>query len=222
MIPKYMKEKALLTLLGAATTVVAAVASPGLPARRAAAAPAGTFKTESPRRVAMNAPEGSLNASFSIRGGVSEAATWSENFDNGMPAGWASDNKSYVTWSTKRIYEPGNERSFSNIDPDDVASLHVDGPYQTFRRETSSITSAPVAIGNNATLRFYVGFSLNYEDTSSLMLEVSDDNFATTDTLWFSREVEGEKPWAWRPFAGSSSSPPSTDDRRCPDQNLAF
>ncbi len=153
------------------------------------------------QKAKMFTAEGSLKADFSFKGLNTEKAVWSEYFDGGaIPAGWTVDPTSYVTWTVNTYAS----KPFSDINPDDKGSLFVDGPYQTFRRETSSAVSAPIAVGSNATLRGYIGYSLNYEDTSSLKIEVSTDGFEEDITqIWNSLNGEGEKPWAWRPIAAS-------------------
>lgn len=144
---------------------------------------------------------GPLNADFSFKGLDTEKAVWTEYFDGGtIPSGWTVDPTTYVTWTVKTYAS----NPFSSINPDDKGSLFVDGPYQTFRREISHAVSAPIEVGSNATLRGYVGYSLNFEDTSSLKIEVSTDGFEEDITeVWYSLNGEGEKPWAWRPIAVS-------------------
>lgn len=146
----------------------------------------------------MNEEAELTEADFTVRGNASLAPVKTYDFNDGFQ-GWAVDAAVNVTWETKRVAAAGEAKSFSNIDENDVASLHVDGPYQTFKRETSSMTSPEIEVPYQGTLHFYVGCSLNNEDVSSLKLSASTDNFETSDVqLWFSREQQGEKPWAWR------------------------
>lgn len=145
----------------------------------------------------MKAP-GDLKASFTCDIPEAHAASWTENFDNGSP-GWIMDNTSYVTWTTKRIAEAGNARSFSAIDPEDAASLYVEGPYQTFRREISSATSPEMTVPANGALLGYVGFSMNYDEMCRLIISVSDDGFNTSTEIWNSKDETGDKTWRWHP-----------------------
>ena len=132
---------------------------------------------------------------FTIVGGNALAPVFSESFDNGT-SGWVQDpSVSDASWTTKDL---GGDKSFSKIRPGDKASLYVDGPYQTFKRCISSFTSPEIDVLDKATLTFYVGYSLNYNDVASLKLEVSSDNFENAVTLWNSIDAEGEKPWCWR------------------------
>lgn len=175
-----------------AQTVADAVAHP----RMAAAPSAGPVKKASVR---MNADEGSLKADFTVKGAATSAPTWSEKFDAGkIPAGWSADPTRNVTWTVKEIAPAGQAKSFSAIDPDDKGSLFVEGPYQTYKRETSRMSSAPMSVGANATLKGYVGFSQNYDNVCRLSIEASADGFTADSTLlWSSADETGEKPWRW-------------------------
>lgn len=145
--------------------------------------------------MAAPAPErnGALSADFSIAGGSALTPVLTINFDDPASHGWTLQNDNAVAWSVKQT--TGN-KAFSAIDPADAASLHVEGPYQVFKRAISSATSPEIAVAAKSTLTFYVGFSLNYEDNSSLTLYAVDDEEETA--LWTSADQKGEKPWAWR------------------------
>lgn len=145
----------------------------------------------------VNDADGSVTAAFSVKGAAADEAAWSDNFDNGLD-GWTVDPTTYVTWTTKQIAAPGDAKSFSAIDPADVKSLFVEGPYQTFRREKSSATSPVFTVPANGMLHFWIGFSLNYDDECRLSLSVSADDFATSEEIWNSKDATGERPWAWR------------------------
>lgn len=154
---------------------------------------AGTSRMKAPARATA-----ALTADFTIAGADALAPVYTENFDAGMSAWKADPATSDIKWSTKRIAEAGTDKSFSAIDPADVASLYVEGPYQTYKRAISTLTSGTITVPEKGTVSMYVGYSLNYNDVASLTLAVSDDDFATSTTLWNSIEQPGEKPWAWR------------------------
>ncbi len=139
-----------------------------------------------------------LKADFTIDGADALAPVYSDNFDSGIGAWLAEPSGSAIEWSTKRIAAAGEPKSFSAIDPDDVASLYVEGPYQTFKRGVSTLTSGTVRVPERASLSMYVGYSLNYNDMASLVLSVSEDDFETEVTLWNSLEQQGDRVWAWR------------------------
>ena len=149
----------------------------------------------------LNAParaNSALKADFTIDGADALAPVYSDNFDSGIGAWLAEPSGSAIEWSTKRIAAAGEPKSFSAIDPDDVASLYVEGPYQTFKRGVSTLTSGTVRVPERASLSMYVGYSLNYNDMASLVLSVSEDDFETEVTLWNSLEQQGDRVWAWR------------------------
>lgn len=134
-------------------------------------------------------PDATVKASFTYKGGGSQAPVWTDNFDSGL-GNWTIENTSYVTWTTK-------SKGFSAIDPDDKGSMFVEGPYQAYRRECSSAVSQYVEIPANAEFHAYVGFSQNYDDMCRLSLTVSADGFETSEEIWNSSWETGEKPWRW-------------------------
>lgn len=198
-----------LALISAATVSVSAGVQPPHTRVQAKAMNekfAGTSRMDAPARTSAT-----LKADFTVEGADALAPVYSDNFDAGMGAWVAEPAGSDIKWSTKRIAAEGNAKSFSAIDPDDVASLYVEGPYQTYKRAISTLTSAPIVVPERGTLSMYVGYSLNYNDVASLVLTVSDDDFETSTTLWNSLEQGGDKVWAWRyvtadmsAFAGKS------------------
>lgn len=158
-----------------------------------------TFAGVKPGRHLLQATresDGPLTADFTVEGADALSPVVTENFDAGLGA-WQCDPTQYVEWTVKRIAAPGDAKSFSNIDPDDVSSLFVEGPYQTFRREKSSATSPQYDIPAKAVLSFYVGFSRNYDDVCRL--ELTAVTPSETIVLWNSKEVDGPTPWAWHP-----------------------
>lgn len=176
-------------------------AIPSLPQAEGNMFTGGFTKSTSPLRApgSFRTGESALQPGFSVLGHeAADVTVWSENFDDGAD-GWTLEPTSYATWTTKQIGAPGTAKSFSAIDPDDVQSLFVEGPYQTFRREITNATSPAFDVPANATLDAWIGYSLNYEDTNSLTISISDDDFATSAQLWHSNESgETSKPWAWR------------------------
>lgn len=138
-----------------------------------------------------------LTADFSRRGAENESIFWQENFDNGF-GGWEFDPTTEVTWS---LANAGT--SFSTIDAANVNSLFVDGPYQVYKREISSATSPEFTVPNNAMLRCYLYFSLNFSDECALEITISEDDFETSTRLYTSLDQEGEKPSQWRAVAAS-------------------
>ena len=146
-----------------------------------------------------------FKADFSIEGvDASLIPMISYNFDDGYQ-GWTIENTTHATWSTKQISAPGTDKSFSNIDPTDVKSLYVEGDYRVYNREKTRAVSPKMTIPENAVLTFYVGCSLNWEDTNRLKLIVSENGFPeegdeeeTTNVLWCSSDETGARPWMWR------------------------
>lgn len=184
-----------LTLVSAVTLSVAAET---LPPRRVHSKAPGTAFVDVSRMKAPAAANAALTADFTVSGSDALAPVHTENFDGGMAAWTAAPASSDISWSTKRIGEPGTAKSFSAIDENDVASLYVEGPYAAYRRAISTLTSAAVKVPERGTLSMYVGYSLNYNDYASLVLSVSDDDFETETKLWTSLQQSDEKPWKWR------------------------
>ena len=188
--------------LGAMAMTAAAVA--GLPQviRTAGQAPAvkqptierhhaSTARQSLARRVAT----GDLQAAFSIQGATSQQSVWSENFDSGA-TGWTlgRDAEDYFGWELKQ--STGNN-AYSAIDPDDVQSLFIEGPYQTYRRSIAHATSPTLDVPANAVLHAQVGYSQNMNDYAVLTLTASTDGFATSTELWNSAQETGAGNWRW-------------------------
>lgn len=138
----------------------------------------------------------SPKAAFTVADSTALAPVLSQNFDTADPDGWQFDAPGDVAWTIKQAGAPGSSRSFSNINPADVSSLFVEGPYQTFKRTKASAYSPVVTIPANGTLTFYTGFSRNYDEQCRLYLDLI--NGVDTVALWNSSEAPGDKPWAWR------------------------
>lgn len=182
-----------------------AMTRPSMASARSDAQPLAAKSFSKSHYAPFTAPaEGSaLNADFSVSGQAEgNVTTWSENFDNGTE-GWTIDPTSYVTWTTKQIAASG-DKSFSTIDPDDVKSLYVDGPYQTFRREISSATSPAFTVPDNGSLEAWVGYALNYDNYCRLIISISADDFATSTEIWNSGNPDDKtKTWCWHEVAVS-------------------
>ena len=156
------------------------------------------------RFVSGNAP---FKADFSIEGvDNSLVPVYSFYFDDGYQ-GWTVEPTANAVWSTEQIGAPGESKSFSNIDPSDVQSLFVIGDYRVSRREKTRAVSPQIKVPNNAVLTFYVGYSLNYEDTNRLKLIISDCGFPeegdeeeVNNVIWCSSDATGDRPWKWRRF----------------------
>ncbi len=192
-----MKRKILILTAASLVTAAAVATSPVAPAK---VKRAGNLAVETAPAVAYKAPTkalfapGTATVDITVKGTAAPEAAWSDNFDNGM-SDWTKSPADYVTWTTKPIT---GTKSFATIDPTDVQSLFVEGPYQTFRRETAWIDSRSFTVPKDGALHFWVGFSLNYDDTSRLIVSLSTDNFETSTEIWNSKDAPGEKPWAWR------------------------
>lgn len=123
--------------------------------------------------------------------------SWGDDFNQGI-GGWTmTAGSGAVEWSAKAST---GDKAFSAIDADDVKSLYVEGPYQTFKREVSSLTSGSVSVPYGARLSGWVGFSKNYNSYCRLLVEVSDDDFATSTEVWNSTQADGATTWQWHSF----------------------
>ncbi len=146
-----------------------------------------------PARVRSQAGD-ALQAAFSVQGAYAQQTVWSENFDNGS-AGWTlgMDPNNYFGWDLAK----STSKPFSDIDPDDVLSLHIDGPYQTFRRAIATASSPAIDVPANAVLHAYVCYSQNMNDYAVLTINASTDDFATVTELWNSTMETGEASTRW-------------------------
>ena len=153
------------------------------------------FPATMPRTVRKASANG-LTADFSVQNGVSQETVWAENFDTGSLAEWVQDNGegNNVTFTLK---QPSGDKAFTGIDPDDRASLHIDGPYNVTKRTIGTITGKEIAVPANAQLHFYTYFDPMWNEYATLGISVSTDDFATQDELWNSASVT-EKGSSWR------------------------
>ena len=147
-----------------------------------------------PYHAARRASEGP-QADFSIQGATTQQTVWTENFDNGA-AGWTlgRDQENYFGWELKPT--TGNY-AYSAIDPGDVQSLVIEGPYQFFRRGTAHATSLPIEVPTNAVLHAQVGYSQNFNQNAVLHITASADDFVTSTELWNSTQETGAPSWRW-------------------------
>lgn len=135
-------------------------------------------RTQRMRRAAANG----LEAAFSVQGVGAQETVWAENFDNGSE-GWTLQNGDggYVTWKLAAMSKPAAS--------DDVQSLTLDVPYQTWKREKAYAKSPEVAVPQNGMLHVSVYCSKTYNDYATLTISISDDDFATQTDLWKSTAI---------------------------------
>lgn len=147
------------------------------------------------RRTAANG----LTADFSIQNATASITVWSENFDsderdakgNLILSGWTLDQgEGNVVTFTKE------KKDFNIIDENDVYSLHIDGPYQVYKRTKASATSSAINVPANGQLHAYVRMTPTWNEYVTLAVQVSADNFETLTEVWNSKEVtEGSARW---------------------------
>lgn len=151
-----------------------------------------------PRTIHRVAANG-LTADFSIQDGTSQVTVWSENFDsderdakgNLKFTGWTFDygEGSVITFEKKST-------GFSSVDPSDVYSMHIDGPYQVYKRTKASATSPEISVPANGEFHAYVRMAPTWNSYVTLAIQVSADNFATYTELWKSSSItEGGSRW---------------------------
>lgn len=145
----------------------------------------------------------SVTADFSCQSAGSAITVWKEDFDDGTD-GWTFTNAEDFSWTVKKITSTTDpSRDFSTYDPDDVQSLYIEGPYQSFKRGIAMATSGQIDVPANAMLKGYIGFTQNMDDYCRLQISVSADAFETSEILWNSADEDGEKPWRWHEFSVS-------------------
>lgn len=168
----------------------------GMPAPMAYQVTEGKLNTpQTLRRTAANG----LTADFSVQGATSSVAVWSENFDsneqdakgNLILSGWTLDQGEGNAVSFTK-----EKRDFNTIDENDVYSLHIDGPYQAYKRTKASATSSAVSVPANGQLHAYVRVAPTWNKYVTLAIQVSVDDFETQTEVWNSKEVtEGSARW---------------------------
>ncbi|MDY6409410.1 MAG: PKD domain-containing protein [Prevotella sp.] len=143
---------------------------------------------------AMRHAEGGLIADFSIQGSGAQKTVWSEGFDAGMPA-WEFNygEGNAITFTLEQ--SPENYQ-FSVIDENDVQSLHIDGPYQTFKRTIGTATTPAMNVPANGQFHCYLLCNKNWNEYVVMTVSVSDDNFETSAEIWNSTQItESGKHW---------------------------
>lgn len=153
-----------------------------------------TQRSPLPRIAWHRATAQALEAAFSISGVDARKVAWSENFDAGSN-GWTlgKDKDNYFGWDLAK----STSKPYSDIDPDDVQSLHIDGPYQVYRRAVATATSSSIEVPDNGILHADVCYSQNMNDYAILTINVSTDDFATVTELWNSTQETGEASTRW-------------------------
>ena len=132
----------------------------------------------------------SVTADFSCQSAGSAVTVWEEDFDDGTD-GWTFTNAEDFSWTVKKITSTTDpSRDFSTYDPDDVQSLYIEGPYQSFKRGIAMATSGQIDVPANAMLKGYIGFTQNMDDYCRLQISVSADAFETSEILWNSARTE--------------------------------
>ena len=164
--------------------------------------------TRLPARARRHERDGEpLQADFTVQGAGQSRTVWTENFDQGMGA-WVvtPDENNAIEWSLKKT--TGTGKAFAEIDPADVQSLSVSGPYQVYKRGISMITSGVVEVGAHSTFNGYVYYSQNMNDYAVLTLQVAlataGDN-AWTD-VWNSTLETGDAGSRWHKIAADLSA----------------
>ena len=112
----------------------------------------------------------SVTADFSCQSAGSAITVWEEDFDDGTD-GWTFTNAEDFSWTVKKITSTTDpSRDFSTYDPDDVQSLYIEGPYQSFKRGIAMATSGQIDVPANAMLKGYIGFTQHMDDYCRLQM----------------------------------------------------
>ena len=170
--------------------------APVQPAAMAYQPTIGTLRQPSTiHRVATNG----LTANFSVQTESAYVTVWNENFDsderdvkgNLTLKGWTlNQGEGNVISFTKK------QSDFSTIDENDTYSLYIDGPYQAFKRTKASATSSEISVPANGQLHAYIKMNPTWNSYVTLALQVSADDFTTTEEVWNSKTVtEGKAQW---------------------------
>jgi PKD repeat protein len=151
-----------------------------------------------PRTIRRAAANG-LKADFSVQDTTAFITEWSENFDsderdakgNLILKGWTIDQGEGNVVTFTKV-----KKTFDSIDPNDVYSLYIDGPYQVYKRTKASATSSAISVPANGQLHAYVYMSPTWNSYVTLAIQLSTDEFATFVEVWNSKEVtEGKSRW---------------------------
>ncbi len=147
-----------------------------------------------------------LQADFTVQGAGQSRTVWTENFDQGMGA-WTvtPDENNAIEWSLKKT--TGTGKAFAEIDPADVQSLAVSGPYQVYKRGISMVTSGVVEVAAHSTFNGYVYYSQNMNDYAVLTLQVAVAGGTETWTdVWNSTMETGDGGSRWHKIAADLSA----------------
>lgn len=121
-------------------------------------------------------------ANFTIEG--NDVTHWSENFNSGM-AGWEVKkvNEEGFNWALRN--DLTGSKSFKNIDPQDVASMFIEGVYAARQGEQDELLMSPtIQIPENARLKFYAAYSLGQFAVMSIKAKISIDNGSNWTEIW--------------------------------------
>lgn len=131
----------------------------------------------------VHAKRNELPASgFTLEG--AELSQWSENFDKGMD-GWEIKSMNEERFHWKWRNDLTGNKSFKGIDPDDRASLFIEGVYAARQGEQDErLISPAVRIPENATLKFYGGYGLGSFSVMSIKLKISADAGESWTEIW--------------------------------------
>lgn len=146
-------------------------------------------------RHAMKSKSGSLTADFTVQGGASQDTIWSENFDKGDALSAWTANQGEGSEITFTLKATTGKKAFSAIDASDVQSLHIEGPYKTYKRTIGTLTSAPMSVTSQSMFRGYAWVSPTMNDYAVLSVTASDDDFSTQKELWNSTQAK-QTGWA--------------------------
>ncbi|MCK8621875.1 PKD domain-containing protein [Prevotella sp. E13-27] len=147
------------------------------------------------RRAAANG----LTANFSVQTESAYVTVWNENFDsddkdakgNLIITGWTIDKGEGDAITFKK-----KQDTFNTIDENDVYSLFIEGPYQAFKRTKASATSTAISVPANGQLHAYIKMNPTWNSYVTLALQISADDFTTTEEVWNSKTVtEGKAQW---------------------------
>lgn len=139
------------------------------------------------KSLTMRRADGNNQADFSIQGAGAQVTIWNENFDGGMPQ-WTF-NQGEGDAITFTLEKTTDNKAFSNINPNDVQSLHIDGPYQTFKRTIGTATTDNINVPANGVFHCYINCNKNWNDYVVMTISISDDDFETETELWKSTQI---------------------------------
>ena len=142
----------------------------------------------------------SQQASFTILCDDAMKAVWTETFDGAYTNNKGQlvvDNWTFDQGEGSVVTFTFEDKGFNSYDENDKYSLHIDGPYQAYKRTIGSATTAKaITVPANAQLTCWVFSAPTWNSYVVLDLSISDDDFATQTSLWKSSEItEGKGEW---------------------------